>query len=66
MVRVLDLLQDYLASVNYSYERLDGSVARADRERALRNFKEGNTFVFLLCTRAGGTPSTPSMLPGDR
>mmetsp|Transcript_1235 Transcript_1235/g.1738 ORF Transcript_1235/g.1738 Transcript_1235/m.1738 type:complete len:2914 (-) Transcript_1235:233-8974(-) len=56
MVRVLDILEDYLRYRNYSYERLDGTMKSADRQAGIDRFsKEGSDiFIFLLCTRAGG------------
>jgi len=56
MTRVLDILQDYLDSMDYSYERLDGSVKGEDRFKAIKNFMDAkkDIFIFLLSTRAGG------------
>ena len=55
MTRLLDIVQDYLAYRNYTYERLDGSVRGEERYLAINNFnKNEDTFVFLLSTRAGG------------
>ena len=54
MTRQLDILEDYLASRDFDYERLDGSHSQAQREQSLRKFRKGDTFVFLLSTRAGG------------
>jgi len=56
MVRVLDILEDYLRYRSYSYERLDGTMKSSDRQAGIDRFsKEGSDiFVFLLCTRAGG------------
>jgi SNF2 family DNA or RNA helicase len=55
MVKVLDLLEDYLVSKEYPVERLDGSVKRQDRQSAIDRFsKEADAFVFLLSTKAGG------------
>lgn len=53
---MLDLMERYLRIKGYSYERLDGSIAGRDRQKAIDRFndpKEG-VFVFLLSTRAGG------------
>lgn len=55
MTRQLDILEDYVATRGFEYERLDGSHSQAQREHSLRQFRKGNTFVFLLSTRAGGT-----------
>ena len=38
----------------FSYERLDGTVAAADRLAAMDRFNRGAIDVFLLSTRAGG------------
>ena len=55
MTHLLDIVQDYLAYRNYTYERLDGSVRGEERYLAVNNFnKNDDTFVFLLSTRAGG------------
>ena len=56
MVRVLDILEDYLVDSGYEYERIDGGVIGNRRQRAIDRFCEENSniFVFLLSTRAGG------------
>ena len=55
MTRMLDILQDYLHSRGFAYERLDGSVRGEERYIAVQKFnQESDTFVFLLSTRAGG------------
>jgi chromodomain-helicase-DNA-binding protein 1 len=56
MVRMLDILHDYLVFRGYPHQRLDGSVSSEMRKRAMEHFnKEGSPdFVFLLSTRAGG------------
>lgn len=56
MVRVLDILEDFLNYRNYSYERIDGGVRGNDRQAAIDRFSKPGSekFVFLLCTRAGG------------
>ena len=56
MVRVLDILEDYLNSRGYTYERLDGHVRGNERQGAIDRFcrPDSDRFVFLLCTRAGG------------
>ncbi|CAF1178368.1 unnamed protein product, partial [Didymodactylos carnosus] len=51
----LDVIQDYLAYRDYTYERLDGSVRSEERFLAVNNFnKNEDTFIFLLSTKAGG------------
>ena len=56
MVKMLDLLSDYLRERRYSHERLDGTVRGDLRQAAIDRFcKPGSdTFAFLLSTRAGG------------
>ena len=56
MVRMLDILQDYLSGRGYTYQRLDGSMSRASRQMAMESFNAENSkdFCFLLSTRAGG------------
>lgn len=58
MVRVLDLLEDYLNYRGYSFERLDGGIRGTERQQAIDRFSKGTgsaeRFVFLLSTRAGG------------
>lgn len=56
MVRVLDILEDYLVWRGYTHERLDGRIRGNDRQAAIDRFSkpDSDRFVFLLCTRAGG------------
>ncbi|KAI0126013.1 SNF2 super family protein [Xylariales sp. AK1849] len=56
MVKVLDILSDYLRLRGYQYQRLDGTVAAGPRRLAIDHFNaEGSQdFCFLLSTRAGG------------
>jgi len=56
MVRILDILEDYLRYRNYRYERLDGGIRGDLRQASIDRFsqKDSDRFVFLLCTRAGG------------
>jgi superfamily II DNA or RNA helicase len=56
MVRMLDILADYMYIHSYSYERLDGNIRGEERQAAIDRFsrKENASFVFLLSTRAGG------------
>jgi chromodomain-helicase-DNA-binding protein 1 len=56
MVRILDILTDYLNLRNYKFQRLDGSVNAEQRKKAVEHFNapESPDFVFLLSTRAGG------------
>ncbi|KAG8189231.1 hypothetical protein JTE90_013761 [Oedothorax gibbosus] len=56
MVRMLDILSEYLQLRHFSYQRLDGSIKGELRKQALDHFNaEGSMdFCFLLSTRAGG------------
>jgi SNF2 family DNA or RNA helicase len=56
MVKVLDLLETYLAHCQWKWERIDGSIRGNDRQLAIDRFcaPDSDRFVFLLCTRAGG------------
>ncbi|KAL1917321.1 uncharacterized protein VTP21DRAFT_4977 [Calcarisporiella thermophila] len=53
----LDILADYLRGRNYNHERIDGSIRGEQRQEAIDRFSTRpleESFVFLLCTRAGG------------
>lgn len=56
MVKMLDILGDYLQLRGYSFQRLDGTMASGPRRLAIDHFNaEGSQdFCFLLSTRAGG------------
>ena len=56
MVRVLDIISEYMTARGYRYQRLDGSTPAHLRHRAMEQFNApGSTdFAFLLSTRAGG------------
>lgn len=56
MVRMLDILNDYLRMRGYQYQRLDGTVSSDLRKKAIDHYNaEGSAdFAFLLSTRAGG------------
>merc|ERR1712130_958319 len=56
MVRMLDIVAEYLQSLRFSYQRLDGTIRGDLRKQALDHFNaEGSMdFCFLLSTRAGG------------
>ena len=56
MTRCLDLIQDYLRGMRWGFERIDGGVRGELRQAAIDRFSspESESFVFLLCTRAGG------------
>ncbi|KAL1493434.1 hypothetical protein ABEB36_011490 [Hypothenemus hampei] len=56
MVRMLDILSEYLQLRHFPFQRLDGSIKGDIRRQALDHFNaEGSQdFCFLLSTRAGG------------
>lgn len=56
MVRMLDILGEYLQYRHFPFQRLDGSIKGELRRQALDHFNaEGSPdFCFLLSTRAGG------------
>lgn len=56
MVRMLDILGDYLSIKGINFQRLDGTVPSAQRRISIDHFNapDSNDFVFLLSTRAGG------------
>lgn len=56
MVKMLDILEDYLIRKQYPYERIDGRIRGNLRQAAIDRYcKPGSDrFVFLLCTKAGG------------
>lgn len=56
MVRMLDILAEYLKYRQFPFQRLDGSIKGELRRQALDHFNaEGSEdFCFLLSTRAGG------------
>ena len=56
MVKMLDILSDYLRLRGYQFQRLDGTIAAGPRRMAIDHFNapDSNDFCFLLSTRAGG------------
>ncbi|KAG0037589.1 hypothetical protein BGZ82_002267 [Podila clonocystis] len=56
MVRMLDIMTDYMALRGFAFQRLDGSVGSEARKRSIEHFNAPNSidFAFLLSTRAGG------------
>lgn len=55
MVKVLDILEDYIETKGYKWERIDGGVEHNDRQAAIERFgADPDAFIFLLCTKAGG------------
>ena len=55
MIRVLDIVEDYLIARRWGYERIDGHIRGNDRQQALDRFcrPDWDKLVLLLCTRAG-------------
>ncbi len=56
MTRLLDIIEDYLETRDYAYERIDGSVLGSERQQRVDRFNAPGSplFCFLLSTRAGG------------
>ncbi|KXT01495.1 hypothetical protein AC578_4532 [Pseudocercospora eumusae] len=56
MVKMLDILGDYLQLRGYQFQRLDGTIAAGPRRMAIDHFNapDSQDFCFLLSTRAGG------------
>merc|ERR1711892_1228814 len=56
IVRMLDVLSEYLEIKRYPFQRLDGSIKGEIRKNAIDHFNapDSQDFVFLLSTRAGG------------
>ena len=56
MVRMLDVIGEYMALRRFKFQRLDGGVRGDMRTRAMEHFNADGSedFAFLLSTRAGG------------
>ena len=56
MVKMLDILGDYLQLRGHQFQRLDGTIAAGPRRMAIDHFNapDSQDFCFLLSTRAGG------------
>lgn len=56
MVKMLDLLGEYMEFRGYNFQRLDGTIPAASRRLAIEHFNAPNSsdFAFILSTRAGG------------
>ncbi|KAI9811954.1 MAG: putative DNA helicase ino80 [Phylliscum demangeonii] len=55
MVRMINLVEEYLMYRKYKYLRMDGSSKLEDRRDTVHDFQtRPDIFVFLLSTRAGG------------
>ena len=54
MVKMLDLLSEYCEFRDFKFERLDGRIRGAERQKAIDRFeREDDSFIFMLSTRAG-------------
>ncbi|XP_061176212.1 SWI/SNF-related matrix-associated actin-dependent regulator of chromatin subfamily A containing DEAD/H box 1B-like [Saccostrea echinata] len=52
---MMDIMEDFLKTKNYSYLRLDGSTPVPERQELIDKFtKDESIFIFMLSTRAGG------------
>jgi chromodomain-helicase-DNA-binding protein 6 len=56
MVKVLNIIEDFIRYKGYLYERLDGSTKSTDRDQSVKRFNNPafNRFIMLLSTKAGG------------
>ncbi|THC91054.1 hypothetical protein EYZ11_009476 [Aspergillus tanneri] len=56
MVKMLDLLGEYMEYRGYTYQRLDGTIPAAARRLAIEHYNApgSSDFAFILSTRAGG------------
>ncbi|KAL3480248.1 SNF2 family N-terminal domain-containing protein [Aspergillus californicus] len=56
MVKMLDILGDYMEFRGYTYQRLDGTIPSSSRRLAIEHFNApaSSDFAFILSTRAGG------------
>ena len=56
MVRMLDILSEYMTLRGYQHQRLDGMVSSEARKKSIAHFNAPGSpdFAFLLSTRAGG------------
>lgn len=56
MVRMLDIIEDYLIWKDYKYCRLDGNTSHELRSQQMEEYNAENSekFVFILSTRSGG------------
>ncbi|UNC91027.1 SNF2 helicase associated domain-containing protein [Candidatus Contubernalis alkaliaceticus] len=52
---MLKIIQKVLDKENYSYFYLDGSVKSGERMRMVEEFNKGQTDIFLISLKAGGT-----------
>ena len=52
----LDIIEDFLSGLEYSYRRLDGNISSLEKQKRIDAYNEpgSDIFAFLLSTRAGG------------
>ena len=51
---MLTVIEAYVREHGYKYLRLDGSTPVASRQRMIKEFNDGDHFVFILTTKVGG------------
>lgn len=53
---MLDILEDFLNSIGFKHQRLDGSLSSLEKQKRIDAYNEDGSedFAFLLSTRAGG------------
>ena len=51
---MLTIIESYVKEHGYKYLRLDGTTPVASRQKLIREFNEGDHFVFILTTKVGG------------
>lgn len=53
---MLDIIEDYLISRKFGYERIDGDVIGSRRQQAIDRFQspDSSSFIMILSTKAGG------------
>ncbi|KAJ4758380.1 chromatin remodeling factor [Rhynchospora pubera] len=56
MTRMLDIIEDFLSFLSFSYFRIDGQTSLSTRQQNVKEYNnpESDTFIFLMSTRAGG------------
>ncbi|ERN19886.1 chromodomain-helicase-DNA-binding protein 3 isoform X1 [Amborella trichopoda] len=56
MTKVLDILEDFLFCLGFTYFRIDGQTSASARHQQIQEFNKPETpvFIFLISTRAGG------------
>ena len=51
---MLTIIESYVRQQDYKYLRLDGRTPIGSRQRLIKEFNEGDHFVFILTTKVGG------------